>query len=41
MPLSDVKVRALKPRAKLYKVSDDRGLYLEVRLNGSKLWLYR
>lgn len=41
MALSDTKVRALKPRDKLYKVSDDRGLYLEVRPNGSKLWRYR
>lgn len=41
MALSDVKVRALKPREKLYKVSDDRGLYLEVRPNGSKLWRFR
>lgn len=41
MALSDTKVRALKPRDKLYKVSDDRGLYLEVRPNGSRLWRYR
>lgn len=41
MALSDTKVRALKPRDKLYKVSDDCGLYLEVRPNGSKLWRYR
>ncbi|PKP87521.1 MAG: integrase, partial [Alphaproteobacteria bacterium HGW-Alphaproteobacteria-17] len=41
MALSDAKVRALKPREKLYKVSDDRGLYLEVRPNGSKLWRFR
>ncbi|WP_231736209.1 MULTISPECIES: Arm DNA-binding domain-containing protein [unclassified Sphingopyxis] len=39
--LSDTKVRTLKPRDKLYKVSDDRGLYLEVRPNGSRLWRYR
>lgn len=41
MALSDTKVRALKLRDKLYKVSDDRGLYLEVRPSGSKLWRYR
>ena len=41
MALSDTKVRSLKPRDKLYKVSDDRGLYLEVRPNGSRLWRYR
>jgi len=41
MALSDTKVRSLKPRDKLYKVSDDRGLYLEVTPNGSRLWRYR
>jgi integrase len=41
MALSDTKVRSLKPRDKLYKVSDDRGLYLEVKPNGSRLWRYR
>lgn len=40
MALSDTKVRALKPREKLHKVADDRGLYLKVRPNGSKLWRY-
>lgn len=41
MALSDVKIRSLKARDKLYKVSDDRGLYLEVNPTGSKLWRYR
>ena len=41
MALSDTKVRALKLRDKLYMVSDERGLYLEERPNGSKLWRYR
>lgn len=41
MALSDTKVRTLKPRDKLYKVADDRGLYVEVRPNGSKLWRFR
>jgi integrase len=41
MALSDVKIRALKARDKLYKVPDDRGLYLEVNPTGSKLWRYR
>lgn len=41
MALSDVKIRTLKARDKIYKVSDDRGLFLEVSPNGSKLWRYR
>jgi hypothetical protein len=38
MPLSDVQIRNLKPRAKPYKVSDFEGLYLLVTPSGSKLW---
>ena len=43
MPLSDSAVRALKPEDKRYKKSDQRGLYIEVEPNGSKLgrWKYR
>lgn len=41
MALSDVKIRSLKARDKIYKVSDDRGLFLEVHPTGSKLWRYR
>lgn len=41
MALSDVKIRTLKARDKIYKVSDDRGLFLEVSPTGSKLWRYR
>lgn len=41
MALSDVKIRSLKARNKIYKVSDDRGLFLEVNPTGSKLWRYR
>lgn len=41
MALSDVKIRSLKARDKIYKVSDDRGLFLEVNPTGSKLWRYR
>ncbi len=36
--LSDAKVRALKPRAKPYKVSDAEGLFLLITPNGSRLW---
>ena len=38
MPLSDIKIRNLKPREKAYKVSDFDSLYVTVKPNGSKLW---
>jgi integrase len=38
MPLSDVKIRNLKPKVKAYKVADFDGLFLSVTPNGSKLW---
>lgn len=38
MALKDMQVRALKPRARVYKVGDEHGLYMEVHPNGSKLW---
>lgn len=41
MPLTDIKIRTLKPTAKSYKASDDQGLYLEVFPNGSKLWRWK
>lgn len=41
MPLSDSAVRALKPEEKRYKKSDQRGLYIEVEPNGSKLWRWK
>jgi integrase len=34
-------IKALKPRAKAYKVFDGRGLYLQVSPSGSKLWRFR
>jgi integrase len=36
--LNDIKIRALRPREKPYKVFDGRGLYIEVYPTGSKLW---
>ena len=41
MALSDVQIRSLKPADKLYKITDEKGLYLEVNPNGSKLWRYK
>lgn len=38
MPLSDVKIKNAKPRDKDYKLSDEKGLYLLIRSNGSKYW---
>ena len=41
MPLTDTKVRSLKPREKAYKVSDFEGLFVLVKPNGSKLWQFK
>jgi integrase len=41
MPLSDVAIRAAKPREKAYKMFDERGLFLLVTTTGSKLWRFK
>lgn len=41
MPLSEVAARAAKPTHKPYKLSDEKGLYLLVKPNGSRLWRYK
>ena len=38
MPLTDAQCRAAKPTAKIQKLSDQRGLFLQVTPGGSKLW---
>ena len=38
MPLSDIKIRNLKPKEKAYKVSDFEGLFVLVKVSGSKSW---
>jgi integrase len=38
MKLTDIQVRNTKPGAGDYKLTDGHGLYLLVRVNGSKLW---
>ncbi|KCZ99424.1 phage integrase family site specific recombinase [Hyphomonas polymorpha PS728] len=38
MPLTDMKIRALKPEPKTRKYADGGNMYLEVKPNGSKLW---
>ncbi|MGN6376437.1 MAG: tyrosine-type recombinase/integrase [Sphingomonas sp.] len=41
MALKDLEIRALRPRERIYKLTDERGLYIEVRPNGSKLWRFK
>lgn len=41
MALTDIQIKALKPKEKKYSVSDGRGLILEIRPNGSKYWIIR
>jgi integrase len=41
VPLTETRLRALKPKNKPYKVADDRGLYVEVTPSGGKLWRFR
>jgi hypothetical protein len=38
MPLTETAVRNAKSREKLYKLSDEKGLYEQINPNGSKLW---
>ena len=38
MPLTDLKLRQLKPTAAPYRQSDGGGLFIEVRPGGSRLW---
>ena len=39
--LNDTLVRNYRPKDKLYRVSDSRGLCIEINPNGSKLWRHR
>jgi integrase len=39
--LTDTRVKTAKPRDKLYKLTDERGLHLSVYPSGSKLWHMR
>ena len=39
--LTDAHCRAAKPREKLYRLSDLRSLYLEVKPNGVRAWRFR
>lgn len=39
-PLTDTEVKKTKPKEKEYNLADGNGLYLRVKPNGSKLWLF-
>lgn len=39
--LTDTKCRTAKTKDKLYKLRDEKGLYLEVKPSGAKTWRYR
>lgn len=39
--LTDTRIKTAKPQAKLYKLTDERGLHLSVFPSGSKLWQLR
>jgi len=39
--LTDTKLKALRPRATLYRVTDGKGLCVEVPPTGSRLWRFR
>ncbi|MNV16145.1 putative prophage CPS-53 integrase [compost metagenome] len=39
--LTDAHCRNAKPREKLYRLNDHKGLYLEVKPSGVKAWRYR
>ena len=41
MALTDAKIRNARPAGTPLKLTDSRGLYLEVRPSGAKLWRYR
>jgi len=41
IPLNDTRIKALKPKANRYTVSDGGGLVLEVMASGAKIWRYR
>lgn len=40
-PLTELTIKNLKPKNKLYRVSDSGGLCIEVSTKGSKLWRWR
>ena len=41
MPLTDRAIRNAKPKAKIYKLADSGGLYIEVAPSGGKWWRFK
>ncbi|MGF6409379.1 tyrosine-type recombinase/integrase [Paraburkholderia sp. MM5482-R1] len=41
MALTDVAIRTAKPTGKLYRIFDERGMYLEVSATGGKWWRFK
>ena len=41
MALTDIQIKALKPRAKPYKVTDRDALYIDVLTSGTKTWRFQ
>jgi integrase len=41
MRLTDLAIKAAKPKAQAYRLGDGKGLYLDVRPSGGKFWRYR
>jgi len=41
MALSDSKIRTAKAKTKLYKLYDEKGLYLEITPAGSNRWRFK
>lgn len=41
MPLKAIQIKAFSPIKRTYRKADEKGLYLEVRPNGSKLWFLK
>ncbi len=39
-PLTNTEVKQAKPKAREYNLADGNGLYLRIKPNGSKLWLF-
>lgn len=37
-PLTDIKIKAAKPKEKPYQLADGEGMYLEILPSGSKVW---
>ncbi|HEY5310170.1 MAG TPA: Arm DNA-binding domain-containing protein, partial [Casimicrobiaceae bacterium] len=41
MKLTDTRIRSIKPGGKPIRIPDGKGLYLELRPSGARLWRYR